>query len=202
NKIEGVQFRFAQTGAYFEGALTPDGLLTSGSTGVMPAAVAAIVEGERPVIERFEIRMVPGPAARIAMSPEISRLVPGQRIRLDATVLSALGDRRDDRVQWSSSNPRVLTVNEVGLVTAVAAGSARLTAKVGDVEQTLDLQVMNAQVASLSVEPGVTDARTGDVLRFRAVARDAQGREIAGVTPVWSFSPGQVMLGADGSFVG
>ena len=168
----------------------------------MPAAVVAIRQGEQPVVERFEVRMVPGPAARIAIAPMPERLVPGQRIRLNAEVLSAVGDRRDDRVQWSSSNTRVLTVNEVGLVTAVAAGRARITAKVGDVERAHEIQVLAAQVASLSVEPGVTDGRTGDVLRFRAVARDAQGREIAGVTPVWSFSPGQGMLDADGSFVG
>ncbi|WKW11608.1 Ig-like domain-containing protein [Pseudogemmatithrix spongiicola] len=202
NVVDGVTFRFSQTGAYFEGSLSPAGLVTAGATGVMPAAVVAIRQGEQPVVERFEVRMVPGPAARIALSPMPERLVPGQRIRLNAEVLSAIGDRREDRVQWSSSNPRVLTVNEVGLVTAVAAGRARITAKVGDVERAHEIQVLAAQVASLSVEPGVTDGRTGDVLRFRAVARDAQGREIAGVTPVWSFSPGQGMLDADGSFVG
>src|SRR5690606_25466995 len=138
-------------------------------------------EGERPVVERFEIRMVAGPAARLALSPAVERLVPGQRIRLSADVRSAAGDRRDDRVQWASSNPRVLTVGEVGMVTAVAAGRATVTARVGDVAQTRELQVLGTPVATLSVEPGVTDARTGDVLRFRAVARDAQGREIAGV---------------------
>ncbi len=202
NVIEGVSFRFAQTGAPFEGAMSASGLVTAGATGVMPAAVVAMRPGEQPVVERFEVRMVPGPAARIALSPAVERLVPGQRIRLEAQVQSALGDRRDDRVQWASSNPRVLTVNEVGLVTAVAAGRARVTARVGEVEAARDLQVLSAQVAALTVEPGVTDARTGDVLRFRAVARDAQGREIAGITPVWSFSPGQGMLDADGSFVG
>jgi hypothetical protein len=122
NVIEGVSFRFAQTGAPFEGALSSSGLVTAGATGVMPAAVVAMRPGEQPVVERFEVRMVPGPAARIALSPEVARLVPGQRIRLEAQVQSALGDRRDDRVQWASSNPRVLTVNEVGLVTAIAAG--------------------------------------------------------------------------------
>ncbi|HRN54349.1 MAG TPA: hypothetical protein PK788_12710, partial [Gemmatimonadaceae bacterium] len=99
-------------------------------------------------------------------------------------------------------NPRVLTVNEVGMVTAVAAGRATVTARVGAVAESRELQVLGSQVATLTVEPGVSDARTGDVLRFRAVARDAQGREIAGITPVWSFSPGQGMLDADGSFVG
>ncbi len=202
NVVEGVQFRFSQTGAYFEGSLTSGGLVTSGSTGVMPAAVAAILPGEAPKVERFEIRMVPGPAARIAITPAPARLVPGQRIRLDAAVTSALGDRRDDRVQWSSSNTAALRVNEVGMVTAVAAGRARVTARVGDVTQALDVQVLASSVASLTVEPSVQEARTGDVLRFRAVARDAQGREITGVTPVWSFSPGQGMIDADGSFVG
>ncbi|MBA3852948.1 MAG: hypothetical protein C0503_00955 [Gemmatimonas sp.] len=202
NIVDGVTFRFSQTGAYFEGSLSAQGLVTAGSTGVMPAAVVAIRQGEQPVVERFEVRMVPGPAARIVITPAPERLVPGQRIRLNADVMSAGGDRRDDRVQWSSSNPRVLTVNEVGLVTAVATGRARLTAKVGEIERTHEIQVIATQVATLSVEPGVTDGRTGDVLRFRAIARDAQGREIAGVTPVWSFSPGQGMLDADGSFVG
>lgn len=202
NIVEGVTFRFSQTGAYFEGSLSAQGVVTAGATGVMPAAVVAIRPGEQPVVERFEVRMVPGPAARIVITPAPERLVPGQRIRLNADVMSAGGDRRDDRVQWSSSNPRVLTVNDVGLVTAVAAGRARLTAKVGEIERTHEIQVIATQVATLSVEPGVTDGRTGDVLRFRAIARDAQGREIAGVTPVWSFSPGQGMLDADGSFVG
>lgn len=202
NVIEGVSFRFSQTGAYFEGSLSSSGLVTAGATGVLPAAVVAMRQGEQPVVERFDIRMVPGPAARIAITPAPARLVPGQRIRLTAEVTSAMGDRRDDRVQWSSSNPRVLSVNEVGLVTAVAAGRASVTAKVGTVERTLEMQVLASAVASLTVEPGVTDARTGDVLRFRAVAKDAQGREITGVTPVWSFSPGQGMLDADGSFVG
>ncbi|HRQ79075.1 MAG TPA: Ig-like domain-containing protein, partial [Gemmatimonadaceae bacterium] len=136
------------------------------------------------------------------MGYAVERLVPGQRIRLSADVRSAAGDRRDDRVQWASSNPRVLTVNEVGMVTAVAAGRATVTARVGAVAESRELQVLGSQVATLTVEPGVSDARTGDVLRFRAVARDAQGREIAGITPVWSFSPGQGMLDADGSFVG
>lgn len=202
NLIEGVSFRFAQTGAPFEGSMSSSGLVTAGATGVMPAAVVAVRPGEQPIVERFEVRMVPGPAAQIVLSPEVARLVPGQRIRLEAQVRSALGDRRDDRVQWASSNPRVLTVNEVGLVTAIAAGRARVTARAGAVEATREMQVLGTQVASLSVEPGVSDARTGDVLRFTAVARDAQGREIAGVTPVWSFSPGQGMLDADGSFVG
>ncbi len=200
--IPGVQFRWTQTGARFEGSVSQDGLVTSGSTGTLPAAVVAILPNEPPTIERFEVRMVPGPAARIAILPAVQRLVPGQRIRLSAEVRSAIGDIRDDRVVWSSSNTRVASVNEVGMVTAVGAGRATLTARVGTVLQALEVQVLNAALESFAVEPGVTDARTGDVIRFKAVAKDAAGRDIAGLTPVWSISPGQGMIDADGAFVG
>ena len=80
--VTGVQFRFSATGGRFEGNVDQDGLVTSGSTGILPVAVAAILPGERPVVERLEVRMVPGPAARIAIVPAPARLVPGQRIRL------------------------------------------------------------------------------------------------------------------------
>lgn len=202
NVIPNVRFRWASQGAYFEGRIDPSGLVTSGSTGTLPAAVVGMLDGEQPKVERFEVKMVAGPAARIAITPAPSRLVPGQRIRLTGEVYSKLDDRRADKVTWRSSNPAVVRVNDVGLVTAVAAGRATITASVGDVRQELPVQVLASAVASLTVTPAITDARTGDVIRFKAVAKDAAGREIAGLTPVWSFNPGQGMIDADGAFVG
>ena len=58
------------------------------------------------------------------------------------------------------------------------------------------------RIASLEVTPGSVDARTGDVVPFRATARDERGRVIEGLTPSWSFSPGHGVIGADGAFVG
>ncbi len=200
--VPGVQFRWGARGARFEGNVSPTGLVTSGSTGTLPAAVVAIVPGEKPVVEEFEVRMVAGPAARIAVTPAPTRLALGQRIRLTGDVFSAIGDKRDDKVTWSSSNTAIVRVNEVGLVTAVAAGRANIVARVGAVQQTLPVQVMASAVSALTVEPGITDARTGDVIRFRAEAKDASGRAIAGLTPVWSISPGHGMIDADGAFVG
>jgi hypothetical protein len=51
------------------------------------------------------------------------------------------------------------------------------------------------------VTPATAQVRTGDVVRLRAVARDAQGREIAGLTPSWLFTPGNGMVDDDGAFV-
>lgn len=202
NVIPGVQFRFSGTGARFEGRVDASGLLTSGSTGTMPVAVVAILPGEQPKVERFEVKMVAGPAARISIIPAPAKLAPGQRIRLSGEVYSALDDRRSDKVSWRSSNPSVVRVTDAGLLTAVAAGRATVTASVGAVQRALPLEVSAASVTSLVVTPAVTDARTGDVIRFKAEAKDATGATISGLTTVWSVNPGQGLIGDDGAFVG
>ncbi len=202
NVIPGVTFRWSRTGAFFEGNVDPDGLVRSGSTGVLPVAVVGILAGEQPKVERLEVRMVAGPAARIAITPAPTRLVRGQRLRLTGEVYSRANDRRADKVTWRSSNAAVASVSEAGVVTARAAGTATITATVGTVTERLPLTVADVAIASFAVTPAVSEARTGDVIRFRAVAKDAQGREIAGLTPVWSFGPGQGLVEQDGAFVG
>ncbi len=203
NVIPNVQFRWARGGmARFEGAMREDGTLVSGSTGTLPITVVAIIPGEAPKTEQFDVRMVPGPAARIAIAPMPARLVLGQRVRLGAEVYSAKNDRREDKVIWRSSAPAVARVNEAGVVTAVAAGRANISASVGAVQQVLAVQVLPTAVASLTVTPEMSDARTGDVVRFKAVAKDAAGKPIDGITPVWSFNPGQGVIDAEGAFVG
>ena len=50
--------------------------------------------------------------------------------------------------------------------------------------------------------PGRASGKEGDVIRFTAVAKNAAGRVIEGLTPVWSFSPGNGSIDPDGAFVG
>lgn len=106
NIVPGVEFRFAAAGARFEGQIDVSGLVTSGSTGTLPGVVTAVVPGSAPVIERFTVQMVPGPAARIDIAPRVTRLATGQQLRISGRVYSKLDDVREDRVVWSSSNLR------------------------------------------------------------------------------------------------
>ena len=98
---------FRNAGGYFEGKVDSTGKLSAGSVGTMPITAIGIVPGEKPVVERFEVAMVPGPAARVAVAPRPARLAVGQRVHLAATVYSKADDRRNDRVQWSSDKPAV-----------------------------------------------------------------------------------------------
>ena len=203
NVIPNVTFRYRLGGsARFEGRVDSTGLVTAGSTATLPVTVTATLAGARPKFETIDIKSLPGPAASIDIAPGNARLVAGQRLRLSGRVFSATGDKRSDRVAWRSSNTSVATVNAAGLVTAVRAGSATITASTGSASKTLALQVVAGTIASLALTPSTVEARTGDVVRFAVTAKDASGKTIAGLTPTWSFSPGHGVIEDDGAFVG
>ncbi len=202
NEVPGAIIRVQRAGGYFEGNVDADGLIRSGSTGTLPIVVSATLPGRRPVIERLEIRMLPGPAQRIDVSTPVATLVVGQRMRYLASAFSESGDKREDRVLWTSSNPRVVQLSRDGLAAAMAPGTATLTATAGSAKKELVVTVPTRRLASLEVSPSSADARTGDVIHFAAKPKDATGKLIEGLTPIWSFSPGQGLIGADGGFVG
>ena len=201
-RIDKTLVRFMAAGGSFEGDVTPDGLVVAGSTGVLPINVMAMVEGSRPVVDRVEVKMVPGPAARVEITPPPGKLVVGQRIRISANSWSAAGDVRNDRVQWASSMPAAVRIDEDGMITAVAPGRARITATAGLANASTTVEVVANTIASIEITPARPTGRQGDVIRFSAIPKDAQGRRIAGLTPSWSFAPGKGLIEPDGAFVG
>jgi len=203
NVLSGVTVRYRLGGsARFEGRVDSLGLLTASSTAILPVTVTATMPGAAPTFEVIEITAVPGPAARITLAPSAPKLVVGQRVRATARVYSATGDARSDRMTWKSENPAVASVSATGLVTAVKAGTTAIVATTGGVAQRMPLLVAATALSSLTMAPGHVEARTGDVLRFAITAKDAAGKAITGLTPTWSFSPGEGQIDADGAFVG
>ncbi|MEO5800593.1 MAG: hypothetical protein ABIZ70_02920 [Gemmatimonadales bacterium] len=201
--VPGAIVRYAQQGmGRFEGRVDSVGMLRSGSTGSFPVSVIAQVPGAKPFVDQVEIHMIPGPAARIAVSPGVNRLVVGQRVRYTADVTSRTGDARpSDRVTWRAGSA-ALQVRSDGYVTAMAAGKADLIATIGGVVQRFPITVLASPIASIEVTPGAAEAKQGDVIRFKVVAKDAAGRTLTGLTPAWSFAPGQGRIDPDGAFVG
>jgi hypothetical protein len=203
NEIPGATFRFAPAGAFFEATIDTQGLIRSGSTGTLPVGIVAMAPGGRqPFVDRIDIRMVPGPAARVGIEPGELRLAAGQRVNAQATAFSALGDARDDTFTWRSSAPNVAGVDEHGRIRALAPGRATISAVTGNVTGELQLEVVSGQIASIDISPSVHEARQGDVVRFEVTPRDAGGRAIEGLTPTFTFSPGNGLIDPDGAFVG
>lgn len=203
NVIPGVTFRYRLGGAArFEGRVDSLGLVTASSTAILPVTVTATLANAKPAFEVVNITTVPGPAAKIDVLPLTAKLVAGQRLRVIGRVYSATSDKRTDRITWKSANPAIATVSEVGLITAVKAGTVAITANVGGLNKAMSVTVALGTLTALSLTPNNANARTGDLLRFAVTAKDAAGKTIAGLTPTWSFSPGHGVIDDDGAFVG
>jgi hypothetical protein len=202
NRIENATFRFQPIGAYFEGSVDQNGLVTSGATGTLPVGMYVTVPGAQPMPVRLDVQMVAGPAVRVEITPPVARLAVGQRIKLDAESFSALGDRRSDVIAWRSEAPEIASVDAQGRVRALSAGTAGITASVAGISSSIEVEVLAVQIESIDITPAVAQARQGDVVRFQVTPRDDQGRPIEGLTPTYSFSPGNGVIGADGAFVG
>ena len=202
--VPGAVVRFNAQGGRFQGAVDSLGWVRAGSPGTVPIAVTAMVPGGRPIVEKIEVRITAGPAASVVVSPKVSKMLVGQRLRLAATALAATGDAREDAIAWTSSDARVVRAAD-GVVTAVAPGTATITAKAGSnasARATMSVQVVPSAGVTVSISPERARARQGDVVRFAVTAKDARGQTIAGLTPAWTFSPGQGSIDTEGAFVG
>ncbi|HXW97659.1 MAG TPA: Ig-like domain-containing protein, partial [Gemmatimonadales bacterium] len=200
--LAGATVRFVGSGGRFEGRVDSAGLVSAGSTGTLGVTAIASVAGTRPVLQRLDIRMLPGAAARVTVEPQAARLVVGQSVLLAATSYSTAGDPRSEAARWRSASGRIATVSPEGLVTAVAPGKTTVIARVGEAEQKVPVEVLATPIASLELTPRTASARQGDVIPFKAIARDRNGKVISGLVPLWTFSPGQGSIDADGNFVG
>jgi hypothetical protein len=117
----------------------------------------------------------------------------GQTQQLTATVTDQRGNPiTDASVSWSSSDPAVVTVSPEGLVTAVGAGSAVVTAEVAELSATAAVSVVQAvaafEAASGNAQPGVA----GETLALPLIVRatDALGNPIAGLEVQFEVTQG------------
>ncbi len=98
---------------------------------VVSKVVAATELAKKYVLSDFNVNVVASApvASGITLNKSSLNLAVGASETLKATITPSSASQT---VAWSSSNPSVATVNSSGKVTAVAAGSAIITATTGD----------------------------------------------------------------------
>ncbi len=186
----------------FQGTVDSTGLVTAGAVGqIVVSALVRSADGGRPIVGTLAIPIQAPPASRVDLGAVPNTLMAGLSASLSATAMSSSGDPRHDAIAWSSSRPGVATVSGDGRVTAVAAGTATITARTGKAEASFPLTVVPNTITAFTVTPGSPTARTGDVIRFKAEAADRKGTPLPGVAAEWSITPGTGVIGNDGAFV-
>ena len=125
--------------------------------------------------------------ARVEIETEGGRLYQGTTIRHRASAFHADGSPRPDaEVGWSSSDPAVATVDRFGFVTAHAAGSVTIEARIEGAAGRTSHLVAAFPAARLELTGGADEVRTGDVQTFAVRALDASGRPIDDLPIAWS----------------
>lgn len=89
-------------------------------------------------------------------------------------------------VIWSSGNETVGTIDEDGFFTALAAGTATVTATSGDAAVTAEVTVNKwPALARIVVVPSAATLKIGDELEFCAIAFDRFGNIVPGADISW-----------------
>jgi hypothetical protein len=157
---------------------------------VVAAAVLACACGE--VVE-------PG-VENVRVSPATANLVIGERMQLVAETRLA-GDVvvTDHVITWTSSDAAVASVGADGLVTAIAPGSATMTATSDDANGSAAVLV-TGPVETLSIGPSIAYPMIiGATAQLVVDARDAAGRPVLGRTVTWrSSNPLVASIGSTG----
>jgi hypothetical protein len=114
--------------------------------------VAGACEGDGPACDPTNPLCATGGTSQVAAiaisSPIDSVLVTGSTVQLVAVTADARGVVVPAVVNWTSSDDGIATVGASGLVSALAAGSATITASSGSASATYPIRVVDARLAS------------------------------------------------------
>lgn len=129
----------------------------------------------------------------IHVSPETAALDQGGILQLLAEGSYSDGSRGNLTASalWSSSNPGIVTVDGAGLATAVAPGTATITAAQDGLQGTSAVAVRTAPktITALSVSPATLELKEGQTARLEAIASYSDGTSAAVGNATWEISP-------------
>ena len=155
---------------------------------------------------------VPEPALKkIVFMNLTDELFTNTSFELKSNVLDEANQLRSEvEVSYSSSNPKVLDINTIGILTAYKPGKVTITANAGEITQDFNLKIKKNPVVDLSIEIKNKKIRTGDVEKIIANAFDRRKKLITDVPIIFSFSgkadygrglPAAAQITSDGRFV-
>jgi uncharacterized protein YjdB len=171
-------------------------IATVSSTGELAAVSvgsATITATSEGISQTLDVTIAPAPVAAVTVTLAATSVQVGNTTQATAELRDARGNVLADRtITWSSSNAPVATVNATtGLVTAVSAGDATITAT--------SEGVSNGALVTVTVPPPLVvetitlSTPDSSLVQFDTVAvtaevRDPKGQLIPGRTVTWTSS--------------
>src|SRR5215213_3535397 len=117
------------------------------------------------------------------------RMLVGATVPHTARVRDAGGaERRDVRVQWTSTDPSVASVNQFGVMTAARPGPVTVRVVAGALSAERKYVVEANLVKSLTLSITADQVKTGDVVEVSAMAFDGNGYKVPNVPFLYTFT--------------
>lgn len=104
----------------------------------------------------------------VDISATETTVIAGKTLQL--TVVEKTGD-----ITWKSSDDKIATVDETGLVTAVTGGAVKITATVGKASDTVDLTVKNPEAKFVTITAATKELYLDGTLQLSATTNDGEG---------------------------
>jgi uncharacterized protein YjdB len=186
----GVSIPFTATGTYSDASIADVtatatwtssdgsvvGVAAGGKATTLAVGVSVVTAAVGNVSGSSTVTVKSATLTSIAIAPAATTLGVGGTAPLEATGTYSDASTADltGSVAWSSGAPGVASVSNAqgsqGVVTALAAGSATITAALGNVSGTATVQVSAAPLVSIAIAPPNGSAPKGTTLAFTATA--------------------------------
>ncbi|MFN8669656.1 MAG: Ig-like domain-containing protein [Gemmatimonadaceae bacterium] len=162
--------------------VTSTGIVTGVSAGV--ANITATVDG---IPGASVVTVQPVPVSSILLTPGTGSIIVGQSLQLSATPRDSANNALAGRaIAWSSNAPTVASVSSTGLVTALATGTATITATSEGKTATSRITVSLVPVDTVSVTPRTTSLAAGQTQQLTARIVDNAGNVLVGRPVSWN----------------
>jgi len=131
-----------------------------------------------------------GPTAtEIVISPATGTLAVGQKLQFTAQATESNGVSENlTGLVWSVSNPSVAAVNPSGVVTGVSPGTSTLSAVLNGVTSNTVSITVQQPIAAIQITPLAATIPITKTQQFTAVAVDASGKPVEGISFSWTSS--------------
>ncbi|HEY0528343.1 MAG TPA: Ig-like domain-containing protein, partial [Gemmatimonadaceae bacterium] len=150
------------------------------------ANIVATSEGKSGSAQMTVSPIPPAPVATVSVAPATLSLIVGATSAIVATTADVNGVALGRPVEWSTDNGGVATVSIAGVVSAVAPGTATITATSEAKSATVVVTVTRVPVASVVLDATSLDLIQGSSHQLNASAKDAAQNQLAERSIGWA----------------
>ncbi|WP_179136924.1 Ig-like domain-containing protein [Candidatus Entotheonella palauensis] len=176
------------------GTITAEGVFTATQMG--SGQVQAV---SNDIVGAAEVTVTAGPAVALQLTVPSPSVRAGASMTLGSNAQDAAGNAIATAPGWSVEGD-IGTITPEGVFTAQKAGSGQIVGVMGDVTQTIDIDVQPGDLVTIEVSPKDPALTAGETITFTAMGYDALGNEVP-VEVTWSAQGGIGTIdAASGSF--